>query len=293
MVIALCALMCMVAGCKSDPQKDPTNPDTPVTPVDPPSPTETLKGNIARPTWTTPTDYDYTSSMTAVLKVDLLAAYPELAKDYYYTYPDSLDKHVSKETYDKIVKYLQDNNHLNEDAIQVLSLSYIDSLLSQTIYAKSDIGNSEGVDSYFLQKAEKDGKTILEVESYELQNSIEKSFPDRVNELSIIDILDDMEGAVKEINELYKYWKEGNVDKLVELFVELDETEYSKEDLALMEQYNKKMLDERNVGMKEKLEEYFNNNYTVFYMVGTAHLIGDNGIAKLLEADGYTVTIVK
>ena len=31
MVIALCALMCMVAGCKSDPQKDPTNPDTPVT----------------------------------------------------------------------------------------------------------------------------------------------------------------------------------------------------------------------------------------------------------------------
>ena len=56
----------------------------------------------------------------------------ELAKDYYYTYPDSLDKHVSKETYDKIVKYLQDNNHLNEDAIQVLSLSYIDSLLSQT-----------------------------------------------------------------------------------------------------------------------------------------------------------------
>ncbi len=82
MVIALCALMCMVAGCKSDPQKDPTNPDTPVTPVDPPAPTETLKGNIARPTWTTPTDYDYTSSMTAVLKVDLLAAYPELAKDY-------------------------------------------------------------------------------------------------------------------------------------------------------------------------------------------------------------------
>ena len=81
-VIVLCALMCMVAGCKSDPQKDSTNPVTPDTPVDPVTPTETLKGNIARPTWMAPSDYDYTSSMTAVVKTDLLAAYPELAKDY-------------------------------------------------------------------------------------------------------------------------------------------------------------------------------------------------------------------
>ena len=53
------------------------------------------------------------------------------------------------------------------------------------------------------------------------------------------------------------------------------------------------MLDDRNIGMKNKLEEYFNNGYTVFYMVGTAHLIGDQGIAKLVELDGYTVTRVK
>ena len=80
--IAACALMLIVSGCKSDPQKDPTNPVAPDTPVDPPAPTETLKGDIARPTWMAPSDYDYTSSMTAVLKVDLLAAYPELAKDF-------------------------------------------------------------------------------------------------------------------------------------------------------------------------------------------------------------------
>ena len=95
------------------------------------------------------------------------------------------------------------------------------------------------------------------------------------------------------MNELYKYWKEGNVEQLIDILINTDTEGYTKEDLALMEQYNKKMLDERNVGMKEKLEEYFNNNYTVFYMVGTAHLIGDNGIAKLLETDGYTVTLVK
>ena len=53
------------------------------------------------------------------------------------------------------------------------------------------------------------------------------------------------------------------------------------------------MLDDRNIGMKDKLEEYFNNGYDVFYMVGAAHLLGDKGIAKLVEQDGYTVKLVK
>lgn len=217
----------------------------------------------------------------------------ELAKDYYYTYPDSLDKHVSKETYDKIVKYLSENNKLKEEAISVLSLDYIDSLLTQIILSKTSLGNTTGVDTYFIDKAEKDGKTVLEVESYEFQDNLDKSFPDRIKELSIIDAIDNMDEGVEDINKLYKYWKEGNVEELEKLLVEVDESDYTAEDLALMKDYNKKMLDDRNIGMKDKLEEYFNNNYKVFYMVGAAHLIGDNGIAKLLENDGYTVTIVK
>ena len=217
----------------------------------------------------------------------------ELTKDYYYTAPDSLDKHVSKESYAKIIKYFKDNLNLDEEQTKLYSLAFIEDYLTQTILGKTEIGNSEGVDQYFLEKAEKDGKNILEVESYEFQAGIENSFPERVKELSIIDAIDNTEKGIEEMNELYKYWKEGNVEKLIDILINTDTEGYTKEDLALMEQYNKKMLDERNVGMKEKLEEYFNNNYTVFYMVGTAHLIGDNGIAKLLETDGYTITRVK
>ena len=198
----------------------------------------------------------------------------ELTKDYYYTAPDSLDKHVSKESYDKIIKYFKDNLNLEEEQTKLYSLSFIEDYLTQTILGKTEIGNSEGVDQYFLEKAEKDGKNILEVESYEFQAGIEKSFPERIKELSIIDAIDNTEKGIEEMNELYKYWKEGNVEQLIDILINTDTEGYTKEDLALMEQY-------------------FNNNYTVFYMVGTAHLIGDNGIAKLLETDGYTVTLVK
>ncbi len=51
--ILLCALLLLAAGCKKD---EPTAP-------------ESLYGNVENPTWTVPSDYDYTSSMTAVTKV--------------------------------------------------------------------------------------------------------------------------------------------------------------------------------------------------------------------------------
>lgn len=43
---------------------------------------ESFLSDKARPTWTAPADYDYTSSMTAVVKVDLKAQYPEKAADF-------------------------------------------------------------------------------------------------------------------------------------------------------------------------------------------------------------------
>lgn len=43
---------------------------------------ESFNGNVARPTWTAPEASDITSSMTAVVKVDLAAQYPETAKDF-------------------------------------------------------------------------------------------------------------------------------------------------------------------------------------------------------------------
>lgn len=67
LTLATCALLLLAAGCKKD---EPT-----------PTP-ETFNSNVAVPTWAAPEDYDMTSSMTAVIKVDLAAQYPDIAKDF-------------------------------------------------------------------------------------------------------------------------------------------------------------------------------------------------------------------
>ena len=51
---------------------------------------ESFNGNVARPTWTAPEVSDITSSMTAVIKVDLKAQYPDLAADFVLNANDML-----------------------------------------------------------------------------------------------------------------------------------------------------------------------------------------------------------
>ena len=64
-ICMLAVVVICFAGCKKD-----TNAP------------ETFNGNVARPTWTAPEVSDMSSSMTAVVKVDLKAQYPETAADF-------------------------------------------------------------------------------------------------------------------------------------------------------------------------------------------------------------------
>ena len=218
----------------------------------------------------------------------------ELVKDYIYQDGTTLKDHLSKDVYDKVVKFIKDNYGYGEETTQMLNTIYIESLITQYLAKEAKINTNEGVDTYFLNKAHKEKKNILEVESYELQSNMEKSFPDRYYELSLIDFFNDPDKQVDDLKKLYELWKKGDEKEITELVLqEVDESKYTEEDLEILKDANYKMLDERNIGMKNKLEEYFNSNKKVLFMVGTAHLVGDNGIANLLKQDGYTVKVIK
>jgi uncharacterized protein YbaP (TraB family) len=51
----------------------------------------------------------------------------------------------------------------------------------------------------------------------------------------------------------------------------------------------KKLLDDRNVAMTVKMDEYLKGKDQIFVVVGAAHIIGDKGIARLLRDKGYKV----
>jgi len=82
MILASCVLLLCVAGCKKD--KNKKNDNTPI------SNTETLLGKVSTPLWTASSDYDYNSSMTAVVKIDLAEQFPDKASDFELTDNDVL-----------------------------------------------------------------------------------------------------------------------------------------------------------------------------------------------------------
>jgi hypothetical protein len=66
----------LMTSCKKDDKSEPEQQEQGQ------GTTETLVSNLPRPSWAAPDTTDMTSSMTAVITVDLRAQYPNLAKDY-------------------------------------------------------------------------------------------------------------------------------------------------------------------------------------------------------------------
>ena len=53
--------------------------------------------------------------------------------------------------------------------------------------------------------------------------------------------------------------------------------------------YNRALLDERNLGMRDKALEYLASGQTVFFAVGAAHMADEVGLVYLLSEAGCTV----
>ena len=49
------------------------------------------------------------------------------------------------------------------------------------------------------------------------------------------------------------------------------------------------MLDERNLGMRDRAVEWMQAGDKVFFAVGAGHLVGEAGLVTLLREAGYTV----
>ena len=133
-VVALC-----FAGCKKD-----TNAP------------ESFNGNVARPTWTNPTQYDYSSSMTAVVKVDLKAQYPDVAADFVLQSEDLLAA-FSGETCVGVGSQLENGlfNLMIVDAEGAITLRYYSAFYKNLFEAKDAFafkndGRVGSIDSPFI-----------------------------------------------------------------------------------------------------------------------------------------------
>lgn len=212
-----------------------------------------------------------------------------------YADGDSIKNHMSEESYNKLMKFV-DENDLDMEIIDkdLLNIEYYSQVVTQVVIERSGLNTDDGIDNYFVNKAKKEGKNFMEVESTKFQNDVLSNLPDRFYEIAIVKTIDELDKEIENAKEAFEIWKKGDEEEIWKddgSTIKEDEiANYSEEDIKAAKEFDEKVLYSRNITMTDKLEEFFNNNYDMFFMVGQDHVIGPKGIVSYLRQRGYTVT---
>lgn len=195
--------------------------------------------------------------------------------------------YISPETYEKVIQYMKDNNIYNS-AYEMYKPAFIYTLVTNVAVEKSGLDANKGIDMYFLKQAHKDKKEIIELESSTMQMKTLLSLSDELYEYMLDGIVSAEEEEIEGVKNLYEAWLNGDVEEILKS--EEEELPEDKADLADdLEQYNEAMLTTRNEGMINKVNQGFAEGKRMFLVVGTAHIVGEGGIASVLADSGYKV----
>lgn len=135
-----------------------------------------------------------------------------------------------------------------------------------------------GLEEHFRERL--GTRQILELESMQSQLSLlfEQPLPTQIQLLT--DALDQEYLIEPLLTELLIAWLSGDDARFLELF------EQQTGDSELAVAFNRQLLDERNIGMADKVHGYLRSNGTYFVLAGAAHFIGPQGIVALLAQQG-------
>lgn len=136
----------------------------------------------------------------------------------------------------------------------------------------------QGVETYFTKQAQ--NKEILELESIDFQLDLLMNQPIEVQVAMIEDILAQIDQFEPFTADLITAWLSGDDAAFEQAFDA--QAGASAESQAFM----RALIDERNVGMVNKIADYLQGQGSYFVLVGAGHYIGDNSIIKLLEHRG-------
>lgn len=215
----------------------------------------------------------------------------EMIKRMLYLDGSTISQHIDAETYEAAKAILQQYAAYS-DALDYYIPVFWSQLISNLLLVNTRYSSSEGVDRYFLNLAKERGKTVLEVEEYldvyEALSGLSEQTQIYVLRQAIADC--DVESYEQTVTSLLSAWRRGNEKELLGLIFEDSEADYTAQEQRYLEEYNTALVGNRNRTMAQAALQYLQSGKSVFFVVGLAHMLGNEGIIALLRAQGYTVT---
>ena len=111
---------------------------------------------------------------------------------------------------------------------------------------------------------------------------------DSMSESDQVTLLRDAVDKFPELDALHAELLEVYKQRDLEGLLAINETSMQAEDQRLAKEFQRRVIDDRNHRMAERMQPYLRQG-KAFVAVGTLHLPGEQGLLNLLEQQGYTV----
>ena len=217
------------------------------------------------------------ANVNDITKIDI----QKLVDSALYLDLETLEKHVSTETYE-LIKKESGRLGLPLEMINRQKPWFLALVLESLELLKLGFDPNYGIDKYFLSKAE-GKKKILELESLDYQISLLSNLSDKDQELFLLYTLRDLNILEQELGRLTQAWISGDTKSMESIL-----TRGISEDKGLSSIFEK-LIYERNKKMVSKIEDFLRTKEIYFVIVGAGHLAGDRGIIEILKGKGYIV----
>ena len=224
-----------------------------------------------------------------VLELDIrntAALQQALAKHGLYADEETIATHISADRLASLKAGLQ-NAGIPYDNVARMKPWMIANLLMVQTMERNGYPADEGLERYLLTIAEKEGKTVQELESADYQFGLFDHLDDNQQQDYLAETLHDLaDGSeLAQSVALLDAWGHADSTKMLALKQEMltDESVVSR----CIEEI---LLNQRNPGMTDKIEALLSSDKKIFVAIGALHLLGTSSVPDLLKQRGYRVT---
>ncbi len=230
----------------------------------------------------------YNTSDILVVEVDpssqesVIAMQNTMVASGLYPQGKRLSTELSPGTYDLLKRYT-DKVGISLESMQQMKPWVV--MLQLTITEMMRLGYSPelGIDKYFLDKASTDGKPVMELETAQEQMALLSKEDQEFQDKLLLYTLESMHEMEPMLDEMFKGWRRGDAkafDKVMNAPLETDPS---------LKGIYEDLITKRNYKMTERIEDFLKSNKDYFVVVGSGHVIGEEGIVELLSDRGFSV----
>jgi hypothetical protein len=236
-----------------------------------------------------PAEYDsaFTHAEKLIFEADIAQMEnPEVAKSLFlkamYSDERTLKTVLNEENYSALEK---ESHELKVPLAQMDQFKPSIVIMTLMMMKMQEMGlTAEGVDKHFYAKAREQEKPVEFLETLEEQIDMLVNMGEGNENEFVKYSLTDFENMEKELNDMTATWRDGSSRTMIK------QAKTMKKEFP---DIYKSLLTDRNTAWLPKIETYLEDETVEYMLVGVMHLLGKDGILKMLEKSGYSVEQVE